>query len=201
MKNNWIEYGLKTTDSGVYMIKNINNGKVYVGSATRLIQRLSNHFYSLKNNRHHSIHLQNAWNLDKYYFVCGVIEFVNDKNQLKIIEQKYIDKYNSANDKFGYNICPFARNNLGCKQTRGIKERSEKMKGCGNHFFGKHHTSESLKNISENNVKKKLNINDIVEIKNLWNCGFNQPTIAKMFNVRQPHISKIVNNKKRVKIY
>lgn len=202
MKSDWIEYGLKTTDSGVYVIKNINNGKVYVGSATHLITRLSAHFHDLKNNKHHSAHLQNAWNLNINHFVCGVIEFVEDKNQLRIVEQKYIDKFNSANSEYGYNICPIARNNLGCKQTRGMVERSKKMTGTGNHFFGKHHTVESIKNISKNSQNRKLDCNEIDEIKYLWNCGgLKQPEIAKIFNVGQPYISKIVNNIQRVKIY
>jgi group I intron endonuclease len=206
LKSDWIEYGLKTTDSGVYMIKNITNGKVYIGSAVHLIERLSSHFYSLRNNKHHSIHLQNAWNLNIYHFVCGVIEFVQDKSQLKIIEQKYIDKYNSANDEFGYNICPIARNNLGCKQTRGMKEKSERMIGSKNHFFDKHHTPEALHKISESNKFRKLSNDNVSEIRYLWNnSGYEAselaPVLATIFGVQKKYIISIVNNKKRIKNY
>ena len=74
--------------------------------------------------------------------------------------------------------------------------------GSGNHFFNKKHTSESLQAISVRNIQKKLTPNDIAEIKYLWDSeAFKQPELAKMFNVGQPYISKIVNNRRRVKIY
>jgi group I intron endonuclease len=198
LKSDWIEYGLKTTDSGVYLIKNIINGKVYVGSATRLIERLSNHFHSLRNNKHHSIHLQNSWNLNNGYFVCGVIEFIDDKNQLKIVEQKYIDKYNAANDKFGYNICPIARNNLGCKQKRGLEERSRRMTGSGNHFYNKNHSISAKYFIGLNNYCRKLENSQIIEIKRMWQLeNKTQAEIAKIFNISAPYVSRIINNKRR----
>jgi group I intron endonuclease len=196
-----MQFGLKRQDSGVYMIKNIINGKVYIGSAIHLCDRLSKHFHDLTNNKHHSMHLQNAWNQNKCYFVCGVIEFVENKENLIEIEQKYINKYKSANENFGYNICPIAGSNLGCKQVRGVEERSKKMSGSGNNFYDKKHTSEALHLISESNVQKKLTNENIKEIKFLHNYGVSQRTIAKIFNVGQPHICKIINNIRRTKTY
>ena len=197
-----MKFGLNRNDSGIYMIKNLLNGKVYIGSALHLSDRLSNHFHLLETNKHHSTHLQNTWNLNSDYFICGVIEFVNDKTQLTTIEQKYIDKYSSANDKYGYNICPIAGSNLGCKLTRGLVERSEKMKGSGNNFYNKKHTEESLKLILESNIFKTLSNKNIDEIKRLWNSGeYKQHELAKMFNVGQPYVSKIVNNIRRTKNY
>ena len=196
-----MKFGLNRNDSGIYVIKNIINGKVYIGSAVHLTERLSNHFHQLKNNCHHSIHLQNAWNQKNSYFVCGVIEFVNDKKLLTVTEQKYIDKYNSANDKFGYNICPIAGSNLGCKQTRGRIERSIRMRGSNNNFYNKKHKPESLYLISENSDNRVLTNDNIQEIKFLSDYGVSQYIIAKIFHVGQPYISKIINNKKRNKIY
>jgi group I intron endonuclease len=196
-----MEFGLKRKDSGVYMIKNILNGKIYIGSAVCLSSRLSHHFYQLKNNCHHSKHLQNAWNLNSDCFICGIIEFVEDKALLTKIEQVYIDKYNSANDRYGYNICPIAGSNLGSKQHRGLAERSIRMKGSGNNFYNKRHTPSSLKLISEGNFQKKLTTENINEIKYLVNYGVSQTIVAKIFNVGQPHISKIINNMKRTKTY
>ena len=42
---------------GIYKIKNIINGKVYIGSAIYFIKRWSVHKSELKNNKHHSIKL------------------------------------------------------------------------------------------------------------------------------------------------
>lgn len=198
----WIKYGLKTTDSGIYMIKNINNGKMYIGSAKNLIQRLSNHLNSLKNNKHHSLRLQNSWNKGNGYFVFGVIEFVPDLSKLISVEQKYIDFYKSYDNEHGYNICPIARSSLGCKRMRGNEERSIKSKGNGNPFFNKKHTLEALKKISENQRWRRLSNDDVSNIKELWNnIELKQKDIAKLYGVDQTHISKIVNNKSRTKTY
>lgn len=51
--------------SGVYMIKNVLNNHKYIGSTKNFKQRLKQHLSDLRNNKHHSPHLQAAWN--KYY--------------------------------------------------------------------------------------------------------------------------------------
>jgi predicted GIY-YIG superfamily endonuclease len=51
------KYGINIKDSGVYLIKNLYNGKVYIGSAKCLISRLSSHRFLLNNNKYHSRHL------------------------------------------------------------------------------------------------------------------------------------------------
>lgn len=196
------KYGISTNNSGIYMIKNIINNKVYIGSAKKLVSRLSNHRHLLNNNKHHSIHLQHAWN--KYgedVFIFGVIKVVEDLDKLIEFEQNFIDKYKSSNDKYGYNICPLAKNNLGSKHQRGINDKKRRMTGKGNNFYNKKHSPEALFKISENNFQKKLTIENINEIKFLYEEGVTQDIIAKIFNVGQPHISKIINNRKRTKNY
>jgi len=179
---------------------NIIDGKRYVGSAKRLVERVSLHKHQLRNNRHHSIHLQRAWN--KYgedVFIFGVIEIINNLTDLIIIEQKYIDKYKSYDDKFGYNICPKAKNNLGSKHQRGRKEKSVRMSGEGNNFYNKKHTKEAKFKIALNNHKRKLSENQIKEIREFWSeRKYKQQQIADMFNIDQSHVSDIVNNKKRI---
>ena len=80
-----MQFGLKRQDSGVYMIKNIINGKVYIGSAVHLCDRLSKHFHDLTNNKHHSMHLQNAWNQNKDYFISLRLE----RAELSVISSAY----------------------------------------------------------------------------------------------------------------
>jgi group I intron endonuclease len=62
-------------DSGVYMLKNLNNGKVYIGSSRSLPERKYRHFYRLKNNTHHNPYLQNAFNKEQG-IVFGVIKIL-----------------------------------------------------------------------------------------------------------------------------
>lgn len=48
-------------NSGVYQIRNIANGKRYVGSSRALSSRASAHFRKLAAGKHHSLPLQRAW--------------------------------------------------------------------------------------------------------------------------------------------
>ena len=92
--------------SGIYQIRNLVNGKIYVGSSINLRKRLKDHFRDLRNNRHVNQHLQKAYNkygLDK--FVFEVLEYV-EKDMLLEREQYYIDTLNVVNE--GYNIRPIA---------------------------------------------------------------------------------------------
>ena len=84
--------------SGIYQIRNLVNGKVYVGSAVNLRARMQSHFGELKNNKHNNRHLQRAY--DKYgldKFVFEVLEYV-EKDMLLEREQYYIDTLNVVNE-------------------------------------------------------------------------------------------------------
>lgn len=86
--------------SGIYIIKNTINKKVYVGSAINLKSRWKRHLWALSKNVHHSSILQKAFN--KYgaeNFFIEILEYVPDKKQLIQREQYWIDKYDSANTR------------------------------------------------------------------------------------------------------
>jgi len=104
----------------IYIIKNINNNKVYIGSSMQgLLKRKRCHITNLNKNKHHSIKLQNAWN--KYgenNFIFEVIEICT-KEDILVKEQYWINNYNSYTN--GYNATPIAGNCLGRevkKETR-----------------------------------------------------------------------------------
>ena len=48
--------------SGIYLISNSKNGKVYVGSSKNIEKRKKQHFKDLENNTHHSVKLQRSYN-------------------------------------------------------------------------------------------------------------------------------------------
>lgn len=89
--------------SGIYIIKSIKREKVYIGSSNNIYIRLKQHYYSLKNNKHYNIHLQNHTNkhgindLEIYLLPCN-------ENDLLKNEQWYLDdfdktlRFNLAND-------------------------------------------------------------------------------------------------------
>lgn len=106
--------------SGIYRIINVINNRMYIGSAKNLIERKCNHFSMLKNNKHHSIILQKAYNklnnkeslkfeiLEK----CEeniLIERENYYLNLYCKSQDYINKLNKDFLKLSYNILPFAQ--------------------------------------------------------------------------------------------
>jgi group I intron endonuclease len=98
------------TDSGIYQISNLLNGKRYVGSAKSLKARLSKHVSALNIGNHHAKHLQSAFN--KYG--TKSFEFTTllkcSPEDLIFYEQRAIDAF-----KPEYNSSPTAGNTLGVK--------------------------------------------------------------------------------------
>ncbi len=91
-------------ESGIYIIKNLVNNKIYVGQTTmKFIKRFWHHRWMLTNNKHDNEHLQKAWN--KYgsnNFEFSVVYVRQNNECLNSKEIEYIKQYNSI--KNGYNI-------------------------------------------------------------------------------------------------
>lgn len=119
---------------GVYRIVNNINGKLYIGSTGSkggFNKRWSYHLTDLRQNKHHSRHLQRAWN--KYgeeSFIFEILEIIEDftKETLLIREQHYLDLYKSYDVNLGYNICKIAGSSLGVKKTEEEKLRQSELK-------------------------------------------------------------------------
>ena len=78
-------------NSGIYSIINTINNKMYIGSSKHLSKRKTRHFYDLRNNKHHNVILQRAF--EKYgetSFTFEVIEYCSEEELFKL-EQYYID--------------------------------------------------------------------------------------------------------------
>lgn len=106
---------------GVYMIKNSLNRKVYIGSSTNIGQRWYTHISNLNNKTHHSTRLQSDWDdlIDKSIFKFEILEKCNNNKMLPILEQKYIDKFESCDENKGYNSV-----NSNLKSHRHIDENN-----------------------------------------------------------------------------
>lgn len=149
---------------GIYLIKNIISGKVYIGSSLNIKERWKGHRVLLKRNKHHSPHLQAAYNkYGKDVFIFGIIEECNSDN-LQEREQHWLDFYKSYIRKYGYNISKFANSALAAKQLFSGKKQSEEHKlknslakrGAKNPNFGKIYTEEERKKHSDANHKRYL---------------------------------------------
>lgn len=155
---NCSEADLKRT--GVYCIKNIVTGKVYVGSASQSFRRRWNrHLGELCKGIHHCLHLQRSY--DKHgdaAFEFSILEMCEPAMCIKC-EREWIEKCD-ATGPLGYNLMPAADNRLGCKHTvetkakiaashigKSVSEETKQKLRVANR--GKTHTEESRRKMSE----------------------------------------------------
>jgi group I intron endonuclease len=113
--DSWINSrDLKYPDEpGIYMIKNIVNNKVYIGSSKSIRKRLKGHIAKFHFGNHSNKHLIssiNKYGPDAFWVI--VLEFCSE-NELQEREQFYIDYYKSYDRSIGYNHNPFAYSNKG----------------------------------------------------------------------------------------
>lgn len=145
----------------VYKIKNIVNGKEYVGSALHYERRKKRHLKALRENKHHSYKLQYAFN--KYgegNFSFEVIEGTNDNSQLLSKEQFYIDTLNPA-----YNICMIAGSSFGIKHS---EQTREKMRNAQRKYFKSNSAHNKGKPFS---IEARNKMSIAKKGKTTWNKG------------------------------
>jgi group I intron endonuclease len=197
-------------NSGIYAIRNQIDGKIYVGSSVDMQHRFGQHLGALRNNKHHNIHFQRAWN--KYgeeNFEFEVLEVVEDVEELISIEQAYLEFFDTS---IKYNQRKFASSNLGIEfsdewkknlslahlgQTTSETQKKwarERWLGEKNPFYGK-----NLHEVYGMKLKckiRKLNLPQVrVIIRLIEDKKLNQREIAEIFDVDQSTISNIKHKK------
>ena len=102
---------------GVYQIRNLLDGKVYVGQSIDLKSRKSHHFSSLEKNKHDNIHLQRAYNRDgKENFIFEVLVWCEEFELTR-----YEGAMKDANNGNCYNM------RIVCDSNKGIKFSDETL--------------------------------------------------------------------------
>lgn len=102
----------------IYIIKSTKSKKFYVGSAKYPKARKCCHFQLLSENRHHSPHLQHAYNKHgKRSFSFKIVETVDDILFMCAREQFWISRHKGEL----YNISPCAFSPIGIKHTAKTK--------------------------------------------------------------------------------
>jgi len=105
------EYKERKKPAGIFQIRNIANGKIYLGSSLNLEGPLNSHKFMLTIGRHRNAALQEDWNsygADKFVFeVLEVVKVKDDPNfnledELTLLEQIWIEKLKPVGEG-GYN--------------------------------------------------------------------------------------------------
>lgn len=164
---------------GVYKINNTLSERYYIGYSTDISRRFRNHRSKLKQNCHDNIFLQRAYNLDgKDKFKYDILHVCDTEEEAKAIELKYLTDLSIRNKLYNLNY-----NNSGGdmlthhpdkekirekilnshKETlskMSPEERKEKYGkyGVKNGMYGKTHTEETKKKLSEIN-KGRIPVN------------------------------------------
>lgn len=160
---------MSTQTQGIYEIRNILNGKRYVGSAVNVSTRWGTHRCDLQRDDHHSRHLQAAWN--KYgadAFTFGLIEHVQHKSELIRREQWHLDCLFATG--WCYNCSPTAGSALGIKRTTEANARNATARKGNKWNLGRKHTDDAKKNMSAAQKGNKKSLG----------CKRSAETLAKM---------------------
>lgn len=208
---------------GIYTIKNIANGKVYIGKSKDIVGRWGAHVGGLLKNKHGNEHLQRSWNKygrENFYFT--ILEEVELENQGER-EKYWIKYYQSTDGQYGYNKT-HGGDGGGVPNEDTLKKLSLASSGKNNAmygkkgelatFWGKEHTQVTKtrikvgqigKEIPEDVKKKqgkksrelrqKLNDSQVLEILEKSKQGKSSRSLSKEYNVVPSVISNIKNNK------
>lgn len=165
---------------GIYAIRHIDSGSVYIGSSRNICVRWRGHRTKLRNGKHHCAHLQNAW--DKYgecSFVFEVTETCfDDPVVLFHREQVWMDRFRSKL----YNMASQSEPRCGTKWTEERRKfMSERMKG--NRYGEGHHSG-------------KLKESDILSILHDYASGMTIKDIATKHSIDKSSVDRITSRKR-----
>jgi len=162
---------------GIYQIRNIVTNVCYAGQSIHLKERPGQHWSKLKNNKHKNSHLQNSYNkYGKEFFVFEILIYCRQKELTKY-EQLFcdIDKTHGLS----YNIRDCVDSNKGIKRSLETKklmsENHVRLSGKDHPNFGKHHSDETIKKIS-NTLKGKY----VGKKNHMWGKHLSEKTKGKI---------------------
>lgn len=172
--------------SGIYVIRNTSNNKLYIGSAKNIKQRLHEHNSMLRRNKHHSKYLQNSYNKYENCFLFSILEKCNIDNLINR-EQYWIDYYLSYKKIYGYNNAPKAYNSLNRKFSEETKlKMSNSHKGMKKPWVTMNHFKKPIKCVFDDNTEQYFNY--IGEASKILNIDRN--TISRLLTKPNKRKSK-----------
>jgi len=126
----------------LYRITNLINGKVYIGQTVNADRRWSDHKWLSKKKHEQYVHsAMNKYGIENFSFeVIAECKLPDDANEA---EKQLIIQYDSRNPEKGYNLAPGGET----AWNTGLPAEQQPM-------YGKHHSEDSKKKISESNMGK-----------------------------------------------
>lgn len=103
---------------GIYQILNTVNGKRYIGQSIQVRDRLNEHTWKLRNNKHTNKHLQAAWNEYGADVFKRELIVECEKKDLGFYEESIINGYKSNDKELGYNLRNVSGSNAGMITSR-----------------------------------------------------------------------------------
>lgn len=150
------------------MIRNVQTGRYYIGSAKNIEKRWGVHLCQLRHGKHHSRKLQRAWN--KYgesSFIFSIVEEVSNIDMLIAVEQGYLDQV--TNWRRIYNSNPVAGSSIGRKLSKTTRKKIAAK------AFGRKATAEAKAKMSESHKGKKKSPEHIAKIAEKRRARAKQP--------------------------
>ena len=136
--------------SGIYIIRNLQNKKVYIGSAIDIEKRWYCHLRRLNKECHENEHLQRAWNKYGPEVFGWKILIRCDIDNLLHYEQRAVDIYKAAIGWENlYNMSPTTGSTLGFKFSHESKAKLSELRR------GKKHSPESVTQAANANRGKR----------------------------------------------
>ena len=200
-------------EAGIYKLKCVESGKIYIGKTVNFRERMSGH---RTNKKDKNGYLQNAvrkygWNS----FEVEILEiFENfDKSNLahreSILQKEagYIKLYNSTDRMIGYNFCKHSSDRTGIPLSEEHKEklRQYNLKNPPIGMRGKKHSEETKEKLRQANLGKKQSPESIEKTRQAKlgkpNPAYSNPdNIGKMGMCGRKHSPESIEKMRQSKI-
>lgn len=168
MKNNQFRISKDCDFPGVYIILNLDNGKVYIGSTRNIKRRLTEHEINLRGNKHNNKSMQTDYNSRNNFIGYAITRvellqnpYYQDSN-LRFFEYKAIEKFNADSPEKGYNKRADKKESTEMRRIEWTKryiddyfwnkERAENPKRPEDTAYHKSEMERFIKNAMENKL-------------------------------------------------